>query len=122
MTSSSGLHPQISQDFQLVQDGELLTIRRYEPGKLYRGVYKKSGKYEEFKARCSFQPMSGRETLQLPEGDRLKSHVKVYSDFPMKRNDIIFRKGEEFEVQLANLWGTFTKSIARLIDENAERS
>lgn len=120
MTSSSGLHPSLGNDFELLRNAEMLTIRRREAGKFYKGRWKSSNRFEEFEALCSFQPVSGRETMQLPEGDRTKSHVKVYTEFALKRDDIIERNGEEFEVQILNNWGTFTKAIARLMD--VERS
>jgi hypothetical protein len=114
--SSSGLHPKIDEDFQLVKDAEIVVIRRREKGKFYRGKWVGSNRFQEWEARASFQPVSGRETLQLPEGDREKVHVKVYTDFAVKRDDIIERKDEQYEVQVLNNWGTFTKAIARLID------
>ena len=75
-----------------------------------------SNRFEEFTAQCSFQPLTGRETLQLPEGDRIKSHVKIYTSFAIKRDDIVERDGESYEVQVVDKWGTYTKSIARLVD------
>jgi len=116
MTSSSGLHPNITEDFEIIKDGEKITIRRRESGRYYKGRWRTSNRYEEFEAQASFQPMSGRETMQLPEGDRLKSHVKVYTKFNLKRDDIIERGEEEYEVQVLLNWGTFTKAIARLVD------
>lgn len=120
MNSASDGFKNFDQDLTIVKEGEMLVIKRRESGKMYRGKFKPSNRLEEFTEQCSFQPMSGRETLQLPEGDRMKSHVKIYSAFAMKRDDIVERNGESYEVQLVNNWGTYTKSIARLVD--VERS
>lgn len=116
MTSSSGLHPDLFKDFELIQNAEVVTIRRREAGKFYKGKWITSNRFEEFEVEGSFQPTSGRETLQLPEGDRTKSHVSFYSKFQVKRDDIIERNGEQYEVQILNNWDTFTVAIARLVD------
>ena len=120
MNSASGGHSNLEEDCSIINEGERLEIRRREPGKIYRGKFVSSNRYEEFTAQCSFQPLSGRETVQLPEGDQEKVHVKVYTAFAIKRDDIIVRNGEQYEVQVLENWGTYTKATARLMD--VERS
>lgn len=116
MNSASNVHKYFDQDIEIVKEGECLIVRRREPGKMYRGKWVSSNRFTEHEAQCSFQPLSGRETLQLPEGDRIKSHVKIYSSFAMKRDDIVERNGESYEIQMVDAWGTYTKAIARLVD------
>lgn len=116
MNSASGGHSALEEDCEIVKTGELLVVRRREKGKFERGKWKTSHRFEEFEAQCSFQPLTSRETLQLKEGDRVKSHVKIYTEFAMKRDDIVERGGEDYEVQGVDDWGTYTKSIARLVD------
>ena len=106
--SASGGHPNLREDCQIIKDGEYLTIKRREKGKFYRGKWTSSNRYQEFEAQCSFQPLSSRETLQLEEGDRTASHVKVYTEFAIKRDDLIERNGEDYEVQGVDNWGTYT--------------
>ena len=117
MNSASGAHSNLEKDCQIIKDGESLTIRRREDGKFERGKWISSNRFEEFEdVSVSFQPLSGRERLQLPEGDRKRSHIKMYTEFQVKVDDIIERNGEDYEVQIVDDWGTFTKSIARLVD------
>ena len=116
MNSASGGHANLEEDCEIIKTGECLIVRRREKGKFERGKFVSSNRFEEFEAQCSFQPLTSRETMQLPEGDRIKSHVKIYTEFAMKRDDIIERNGEDYEVQGVDNWGTYTKSIARLVD------
>ncbi len=116
MVSSSGLHPNLTSDFELIQNGECIVVKRPEAGRFNKGRWESSNRFDEFEAQGSFQPMSGRETMQLPEGDRLKSHVKFYTKTKIKRNDILVRDDEEYQVQVVMPWGTFSKAIARLVD------
>jgi len=116
MNSASNGHFNLEEDCSIINEGEFLEIRRREEGKFYRGKFISSNRYEEFSAQCSFQPLSGRETQQLPEGDRETVHVKVYTAFALKRDDIIVRNGESYEIQVLDNWGTYTKATARLID------
>ncbi len=116
MNSASGVHSNFESNFDIVRDGEDVSVIRREKGKFYRGKFQSSNRFQEFEIRCSFQPITGRETMQLPEGERLKSHIKIYTEFQILRDDIIVRGEEKYEVQSVMNWGTFTKSIARLMD------
>lgn len=122
MDSASGNHPNFEEDFAIIQSGEFLTLRRYDSeGKYYRGKFIRNRMYTEHQIQCSFQPITGREILQLPEGDRLKDHAKVYSEFAMKDGDVIVRDGKTYEVQAAYLWGTYSKAIVVQEDVDVER-
>lgn len=76
------------------------------------GVYQE-GATSVFDAVMSIQPLSGKELLQLPEGERTRRHVKGYTATELKTADQAeSRKADrvaygdvEYEVQNIETWG-----------------
>lgn len=74
-------------------------------------------------AKANIQPLGGKETLQLPESDRLRQPIRIYTDFALLNNDIMVRDSDsqEYEVQKVSNWAVFGrlehyKAIGLLVD------
>lgn len=116
MDSSSGLLNDLENNCEIINDGEDVVVTRRDPGVFRRGRHIPAVTFEEFIARCSIQPASGREVLQVPENDRQKRILSIHTAFKMKTNDIMTRDGEDFEIQIVEDWGSYTKSTGVLKD------
>lgn len=82
-----------------------------------------------FEIIASIQPLSSYEMLQLPEGQRTKEAVKVYTPTGLRqtiesqrvKGDRISYKGRLYEVQKVSAWENFTdiphfKAIAVMVE------
>lgn len=74
-------------------------------------------------AKANIQPLSGKEVIQLPESDRIRQPIRIYTDFALQDNDIVIRKldSKEYEVQRVSNWAVFGrlqhyKAIGLLVD------
>ena len=74
-------------------------------------------------AKASIQPLNGRERLQLPESDRIRQAIKIYTDSALQDNDIVQRDSDakQYEVQKVENWAVFGvlqhyKAIGFLVD------
>lgn len=76
-----------------------------------------------FKARGSFQPLSGRDLMLVPEGDRLKEQFWLYTPSKIKINDRVVRCGINFQAQTIQDWGDYQQVRVMRIDvgPNANR-
>ena len=73
-----------------------------------------------FQITCNVQPLSGRELLMVPEGDRAKESYAVYTrGMPLKINDRIKRFDKYFQVQALENWGSYQKGRIMLDDVGA---
>jgi hypothetical protein len=62
--------------------------------------------------RASIQPMNGRELLVLPEGERTREYIKLYTDTQLNmadpvtgaKGDLVSYKGRTWEVTQSNDW------------------
>lgn len=88
---------------------EKMTIRREGSGGSYEKGHRVSAADNLLKAEGSIQPLNGKEVLQLPESDRIRQSVKIYSAFAFQTNDIVVRMSDnaEFEVQKVENWCVF---------------
>ncbi len=73
------------------------TISRPSDGTWSFGKYTQ-GTPTSHTIRASIQPVSGKELDQLPEGDRFKSHIEIYTENSIYVKDVITYKDEKFEV------------------------
>ena len=67
------------------------------------------------------QPVSGNELLQVPEGDRNRQVLNVFSQkFEIKKDDIVIRNGDEFEVRTVENWNQLSLShfFARIVKKD----
>ena len=76
--------------------------------------------YTEFDVRCTVQPVSGKELMQVPEGDRFDGQMAAWvadRAGTMAANDLVLRPGDGwYLVQSTEGWGGFTKILMRPID------
>lgn len=82
----------------------------------------------EFKMTCNVQPMTGRDLMLVPEGDRYKEQYWVWMnqrDKPLEINDRVQRRGLDdnnketrvnFQVQEIQNWGSYTRARIMRID------
>jgi len=97
------------------QDDEKITILRRPQGKYVSGRHV-LGVEETFEAFASVQPITGVEILQISEGDRKRSHFKIYTTFQVEDNDVVIHDGKRYEVRKAENWDTYTKAVIVLED------
>lgn len=57
-----------------------------------------------FTIKGNAQPLNGNELLQLPEGDRQRQNLKLYTKTLLQINDIVTVDGIPFEVQNVEDW------------------
>lgn len=53
---------------------------------------------------ASVQPLSGQEVLLLPEGDRLRHPLWVYTKFAIQVDDIVIRNGSNHKTIKVENW------------------
>lgn len=108
--------------------GSTYTVKRFDPGEYIDGHYIE-GVESLFEIIASIQPLSSYEMLQLPEGQRTKEAVKVYTPTGLRqtiesqqvKGDRISYKGRLYEVQKVSTWETFTdiphfKAVAVMVE------
>jgi hypothetical protein len=91
--------------------GRLLTRRRFADGSYENeGIYTPSGPPVDAKIFGSVQPMGVREKLLMPEGDRTREWIKVFTtddlrtDSETARADVLVVDGRLYEVQQVTDW------------------
>ena len=79
---------------------EAITIKRYSTGSYEKGHFVE-GTEISITGYANIQPLNGNELLQLPEGDRQKESIKVYSlDTVLRNKDILVdSNSNEYELQ-----------------------
>lgn len=73
------------------------------------GEYDKDGfpsdpKVEEGTFKGMAVPLTGNEILQVPEGDRTRKNLNIFTAFELEHADIVIRNDERFEVQATEDW------------------
>jgi len=75
-----------------------------------------------FSITCSFQPISGRDKVLLPEGIRPSETVSVWTPAALQLRDrIVVTSRGTFEVIHVDLWqdyGNYYKVIAKRLDDS----
>lgn len=73
-----------------------------------------------FSIDCSFQPISGKEKILVPEGSRSSETVSIWTTSELRINDRVSVSGRGvFEVYDVSLWpdyGNYYKALARKFD------
>lgn len=78
-----------------------------------------------FDVVCNVQPVSGRDLLLVPEGDRFKEQYYIWSEqneMPVEVNDRITREGVNFQVQSPEMWGSYKRVRIMRMDTGPERT
>lgn len=91
--------------------GQAYQVTRYAQGAYVNGVYIPGAK-STFDVVLSLQPVTGKELLNLPEGQRGRTFMKGYSPValftveqsPSAKADLVSFMGRIFEVQQSEVW------------------
>jgi hypothetical protein len=100
---------------------ELLSIVREGPVKYVDGKPVK-GEPTTFEIKANVQPLNGRELLIVPEGDRFKDQLYLYTSERLLVNDRVYRKGFSYQVQVIEEWGSFRRARVMRIDVGSNAS
>lgn len=88
-----------------------------------------------FNALCSIQPLTMREMMIFPEGERTKQALKIYSDVRLQeaiqqtgqKGDCFEYNGRQYEVKQSGTWNkfgrtriSFWKSMAVSVEQDAQ--
>lgn len=76
-----------------------ITIKRYDTGAYNNGVYV-PGAITEFTVNAVVMPLTGKELLNLPEAQRTKRALRVYTDIQLvTADDVNNKKADRFDHQ-----------------------
>lgn len=104
-------------DLDIVDDGEDVEIERKAVGVFRNGEYvDPKDKTLNFTHRASVQPASGSTILMVPENEREKQILTVFSGFKFEKNDVMIRDEKRYKIHSSQDWNVYTESIAVLID------
>lgn len=104
------------------------TITRQNPGSRVNGRWV-DPEPTVFEMKVAVQPANPKELVHLPEGDRLRGSIKIYSEAELRtanprtktRADVVTYRGEDYEVKSTDLYAGFGlsayKAIAVRLDE-----
>ena len=77
---------------------ESVTLIRKATGSYVDGHYVE-GTASSYVIEANIQPLSGKEILQLPEADRTRESLKVFSTSEIRVNDTVTMSTKNYEVQ-----------------------
>lgn len=114
----------------LIDDfGALANVKRYGSGYAANGVSVK-GQATTMQIYAVIEPLRPREIMILPEGERTREYVRVYTETQLvtadesaqTMGDRVDYNGREYEVQQCEIWNdgedTFYKAIAVLVEKD----
>ena len=78
-------------------------VQRKAEGSYTNGVFNE-GASSIFTVKGNCQPVSGDDILQIPEGDRKRQLLKIYTEDELMVNDIVTVDGKEFEAHPVENW------------------
>lgn len=70
----------------------------------------------DFELRGIIIPLTGRELLLVPEGDRFRLNIWVYTQGDLRDNDVVIHNGMPFEVQTVQNWTSYRQARAMRLD------
>lgn len=75
----------------------------------------------QFTVICTIQPLTGRDLILLPEGDRYKEQLYMWvddknSEDKVKLNDIIVRPPGNYQAQAVEQWGSYSRVRLMRVD------
>lgn len=119
----------MSGDSQIMLGDETLTCRSYNKA-LGDGVNIVDGKrvyteFDEFTFICNIQPVSGKDLMLVPEGDRFNEQLYAYVPASQGRipdlNDLVYRDNW-YQVQENEFWGSYGKLRIQRVDVGPDRA
>ena len=98
---------------------DLVVIRPTTEGAYVLGKFVPS-KSTNLKIKATIEPMNAQTLLLLPEGERVKESIRIYTDVELftvdslktKRADVVCYRGREYEVQMVKHWTTLIPHFA----------
>jgi len=92
--------------------GTYYTLRRYDPGIYVKGRWEPGSTFTETQIVASIQPSTGKEREILPEGERTKEVIRIYTKYGLRqpieqqnvKGDRISYKGRSYEVRMVETW------------------
>lgn len=63
-----------------------------------------SDRKTDFEIRALVVPITGKELLLLPEGDRFRNNIQIYTQGDIRDNDVVIYMNQPFEVQTVFNW------------------
>lgn len=98
--------------------GKKYKVSRSRGGEYVNGYWVESER-DEVEILASIQPLSGKETLNIPEGDRNRERRKIYSADELRVGlqsnqadaDIITIDDKQWEVETVEAWPQYWKCI-----------
>lgn len=61
-------------------------------------------------------PITGKELLLVPEGDRFRQNIWVFTQGDLRDNDLVTFCNNPYEVQTVEEWGSFKRARAMRMD------
>lgn len=93
----------------MMLETEAITVTRTAVGSYVAGRYV-PGSAQDMDAAGNIQPLTGKELLQLPEGERQRQAKKIYTAFALENGDVVTRAdGIRYEVQAVEDWTEFNQ-------------
>lgn len=92
--------------------GKQYTFRRFGAGTRVKGVWTNGDLAAPVTFTASIQPLTYADTMKLPEGERTKDYVRIYTTTQLRqtseqdktKGDIVDFKGRRYEVQKVAGW------------------
>lgn len=112
MTFNSQL---LNKSIKLLSGGETVKVRRKGDPTNVKGRLKPNF-VDAFDIIANVQPVSGRELLNVEEGDRDRQRLDFYTRTKLIRDDELERDDEIFDVELVESWGPYFMARAVLKD------
>lgn len=101
---------------QLIQNDEQLCVTRWPATQYKDGKPVNLSPPLKFMICGNVQPLSGKDLLIVPEGNRDKEQYWIFTQARLELADKITRNGVNFEVQTSEGWGSFYQARIMRID------
>jgi hypothetical protein len=99
---------------KLITKGERLCTRR-RSGRYEKGVWVSNDPVTAI-FTANVQPITGKELLQVPEGERNREHLAFFTGYKLAVKDEVERDGKVFEIHKVENWGAYVKATGVLKD------
>ena len=112
--------PSLTRIPSIMKEGGRYVVKRWHPGKYQHGEYER-GECVQFEIIANIQPLTGFNLLHVPEGERHKRHLDVFTQTRLNMKDVVVYQGLDHEVIFAQDWGVYTRATIRLQDTQENR-
>ncbi len=109
----------------LIPIEDLVTKRQTNLGEFGDDGFPVKPFFDETCFKGNVQPITGFEILQVEEGDRTRQNLNIFTEFELKSDDIVVRKGIEYEVRTVEHWDIQVSNLshfkARVVKVDVKR-